>query len=298
VGFDPVPVAGKPPRPPKPLKPNKAAKLKNVVYGAAKGKKLMLDLYVPKKTPPGGRPLVIYIHGGGWQHGNRKAVEPHVKLFNKHGFAVATLDYRLSQHAKFPAQIRDCLAAVRYLKVHAARLHLNPKRFGVWGVSAGGHLAALVATASGEEKFNIGPHSSVSSEVEAAVLWFSPTDLVTMHAQMGSNPSKDHLSAKSPEGRLVGGPLNEEKYRKRAAAASPINYISPSSPPFLLMHGDKDTTIPFAQSANFHGVLKANNVESELVRVKDAGHGFKGPKGVTKKLVTRVVKFFQKHLKG
>jgi acetyl esterase/lipase len=275
---------------------SEAEVLKDIVYAAVGGNKLLLDLYLPSGAASEARPLVIWIHGGGWQKGSRAAVEDKAGPLLAHGFAVASIDYRLTDEAKFPAQIRDCLAAVRFLRSKAAEYRLDPERFGVWGASAGGHLAALVGTAAGVAEFNRGPNAGVSARVQAVCDWFGPTDLPGLQAQMGSKPAFDHQAADSPEGKLVGGPLNTEPYRTRAREASPIRYIDASTPPFLIMHGDRDTTIPIAQSEGLQAALAKNGVASTFETVAGAGHGFELPPAERRALVDRVVAFFEKHL--
>lgn len=268
----------------------------DIVYATVGGKELLLDLYLPEEAASTGRPLVIWIHGGGWQGGSRKGVAGKDRPLLARGFAVASIEYRLTDEAPFPAQIRDCLAAVRFLRANAAEYHLDPDRFGVWGASAGGHLAALVGTAAGVAEWNRGPHADVSAQVQAVCDWFGPVDLVNLQAQMGPEPTADHESADSPEGRLVGGPLDEEPYRTRALEASPIRYVDASAPPFLIMHGDRDRQIPLEQSASLHRALFEHGVESSFETVGRAGHGFKVSDKRLRRLVGKVVAFFEKHL--
>jgi acetyl esterase/lipase len=268
----------------------------DVVYARVDGRELRLDLFLPAGDASARHPLVIWIHGGGWRSGSRASVSRKSGPLLERGFAVASIDYRLTDQALFPAQIRDCLAAVRFLRAGADEYRLDPDRFGVWGASAGGHLAALVGLAAGIEEFNIGPHAEVSAEVQAVCDWFGPTDLVEMHGQMGLAPAADHRSADSAEGRLVGGPLDREPYGTRALEASPIRYVREGAPPFLIMHGDRDQVIPLEQSASLHRELVDRGVESTFHTVRGAGHGFKVSAKRYRRLVGKVVAFFEKHL--
>ena len=151
------------------------------------------------------------------------------------GYAVASINYRLSQHAVFPAQIEDCKAAIRWLRANAAKYHLDPDHIGVWGASAGGHLVALLGTTgSVKELEGKGGNLDQSSRVQCVVDWFGPTDLATMGGS--------HDKPGSPESRLIGGPVQENK--EKARKASPLTYVSKDSAPFLIMHGDQDNTVP------------------------------------------------------
>lgn len=273
-----------------------ARAFKDVVYDTVDGTDLLLDLYLPEADDGDGLPLVIWIHGGGWQSGSRRGVAGKAGPLLERGFAVASIEYRLTGEARFPAQIRDCLAAVRFLRANAAEYGLDPDRFGVWGASAGGHLAALIGTAAGFEEWNQGPYADVSARVQAVCVWFGPTDLVNLQAQMGPGPAADHESADSPEGRLVGGPLTEEPYRAAALEASPIRHVDTGAPPFLIMHGDRDRQIPLEQSAGLHRALFEHGVESTFETVPGAGHGFRVSPARFRRLVGRAVAFFEEHL--
>ncbi|MBN2000034.1 alpha/beta hydrolase, partial [candidate division KSB1 bacterium] len=147
---------------------------RDVEFADINEKSLLLDLYIPAAEGP--LPLVIWIHGGAWRAGD-KNVTPAVPLLTDHGFAVASISYRFSQHAIFPAQLHDCKAAVRWLRAHANKYHLDPLRFGVWGASAGGHLAAMLGTTGDEGTLEgkVGRKRG-SSRVQAVCDWFGPTD--------------------------------------------------------------------------------------------------------------------------
>ncbi len=252
----------------------------NLAYG--KHERQKLDIFVPKGDGP--FPLVIWIHGGGWEAGN-KDTNPALELLAK-GFAVAGANYRLSQHAPFPAQIEDCKAAVRYLRANAKKYNLDEKHFGVWGASAGGHLVALLGTAGNvKELEGEGDNLKVSSKVQAVIDWFGPTDLLKM--------TPENAPATHPIVKLVGGPLKEKS--KLAEQANPIKYISKETPPFLIIHGDKDTLVPLNQSEILHEAIKKAGVESELVVIKNAGHGGKDFLAALDR--EKMITFLEKHLK-
>jgi acetyl esterase/lipase len=245
-----------------------------------------LDLYLPKDRE-NKVPLVVFVHGGAWLAGDKGAARAALPLVSQ-GFAVASINYRLSQHATFPAQIHDCKAAIRYLRANADKYQLDAERIGVWGPSAGGHLAALLGTSGGVESLegNLG-HNDQSSQVQAVVDWFGPTDLV----QMGGS----HNRPNAPEARLLGGPVQERL--AEAKSANPITYVDSSDPPFLIMHGDKDPVVPYSQSELLDAALREAKVEVELVRVAGAGHGgpqFQGRQSGS--VMSQVETFFQQHL--
>ena len=145
------------------------------------------------------------------------------------GYAVASINYRFSQHALFPAD-QDCKAAIRWLRANAAKYHIDPDHIGVWGYSAGGHLVAMLGTAGGVKEFDNGANLDQSSRVQCVVDWFGPTEMMTM-GPLADKP--DRVVAK-----LIGGPVQNNK--EKARAASPLTYVGKDSAPFLIVHGDKD----------------------------------------------------------
>jgi acetyl esterase/lipase len=255
---------------------------------------LRLDLYLPRQRSANQRlPLVIWVHGGAWLEGN-KFPTPAAALATR-GYAVASVGYRFSQEALFPAQIADCKAAVRFLRANANRYRLDPDRFGAWGPSAGGHLVALLGTADHVREWDqqVGGNPDVSSRVQAVCDWFGPTDLTKMAAQAPPDGRIDHDAPDAPEARLIGGPVQQNK--EKAARANPITYVTKNAPPFLIQHGDRDTIVPFGQSELLHEALKKAGVPVTFERVAGAGHG--GPAFDTPEMFDKVAAFFDKHLK-
>ena len=185
-----------------------------------------LDLYLPRDAR--GAPLIVMIHGGAFLFGDKGGED--VGKFLRAGYAVASLNYRLSQHALFPAQVEDCKAAVRWLRAHAADFGYDPDRFGAYGKSAGGYLAAMLGTTGETTTFDVGENLSFSSRVQAVVDYFGPTDFLQMDAHRV--PGGDlHDGADSPESRLIGGPIQENP--AQVQRANPITYVTPSAPPFF-----------------------------------------------------------------
>lgn len=259
---------------------------RDVEYGTGGGRALRLHLVRPRAPRPGPMPVVVYVHGGAWRAGSRDAgVGPLTRLARK-GFGGASIEYRLSGEATFPAQIEDCKCAIRFLRAKAKELGFDPDRIGVWGPSAGGHLAALLGT-SGDvpELEGTGGWAGQSSRVQAVVDWFGPTDFLIM-----GKGKLDHDAPGSPESLLVGGPIRQNK--DKAARANPITYVTKDDPPFLIMHGDRDETVPPNQSEALHAALKKAGVPSTLQILKGAGHGFRGEDAIR-----AVEEFFDDHLK-
>ena len=248
--------------------PAGAKALCDMVYIENGHERQKLDLYLPANTE-GSFPLIIWVHGGAWKGGSKDRCP--AARFVSQGYAVASVNYRLSQHAVFPAQIQDCKAAVRWLRAHAKEYRLDPDRFAAWGSSAGGHLVALLGVTGDTKEFDIGPNLDYSSRVQAVVDYFGPTDLTRMAAQSGPDSAMNHDAPNSPESELIGGPVPDNP--EKALKASPITYVSKNDPPFLLVHGDKDPLVPWQQSQMLNEALKKAGVESELQIVKGAGHG-------------------------
>jgi acetyl esterase/lipase len=251
-----------------------------ITYAVAPGyRPLQLDLWVPSTpTPP---PLVVWIHGGGWMFGDRRYLPETLRpnsLFEESvaaGLAVATIDYRHALEAHFPAQLHDSKAAIRYLRAHAEVLGIDTTKIGVWGESAGGHLAALVGL-TGEHAELEGAIGVLrqSSAVDVVVDWYGPADLA-LQPREGRSPE---IAAKLPpemltpaEELLAGG--NDEH---TLAVASPISYVTPDAPPFLLIHGTADTVVPYVQSEVLTQALADAGVSTELVPIEGADHIFNG----------------------
>jgi len=261
--------------------------LRDVEYVPGGHARQRLDLFIPPGTT-NPLPLIIWVHGGAWLGGSKEQCPALSHL--QRGYAVASINYRLSQHAIFPAQIEDCKAAVRWLRAHAAEHNLDPDRFAVWGASAGGHLVALLGTTGDVKEFDVGKNLESSSRVQAVVDFFGPTDLTQMAKDSLPNPPFDHDAADSPESKLLGGPVQENK--EKAARANPITYVTPSDPPFLIMHGNRDNLVPFQQSELLRDALQQAGVPVTLRIIESAGHGFGG-----REIDQQVAEFFDRQLK-
>jgi acetyl esterase/lipase len=213
-----------------------------------------MDLYVPKAADPAHpAPVVIWIFGGSWKYGS-KGYHVNVRDLPDSGIAVAAIQYRMSSTAKYPAQLEDCEAAVNWLRAHGTAYGIDPQRVGVSGESAGGHLAALLGTVEGK------------SSIRAVLALYPPTDLVQL-GRMYAVPGKLGDIEK-----LLGGPI--EQKLPLARDASPVNHVTASSPPFLIIHGANDTLVPVAQSEKLQRALRQAGVQSQLIIVPDKGHWF------------------------
>ncbi len=262
---------------------------RNIVYAKAGGRELLLDLYLPEGGSPKPLPLIVWIHGGAWRAGTKNQA-PVVPLV-KQGYAAASVGYRFTQEAPFPANLQDCKAAIRWLRANAGKYNIDPNRIGVWGSSAGGHLVAMLGT-SGDVAELEGTHgvTGVSSRVQAVVDWFGPTRV----ARMSQYPSRmDHDSPESPENQLVGALVQQNP--ELAEKANPARYASKDDPPFFIQHGDADPLVPMEQSEILADALKAAGASAEMEVLAGAGHG--GPHFQAPGNVARVRAFFDRVLK-
>ena len=229
---------------------------------------LKLDLYSSESGAPAG--LIIWVHGGAWRGGSRNDVD--LKKMTGRGWAVASVDYRLSTTAQFPAQIFDIKAAIRFLRAHANEYGYPSDRFVIAGSSAGGHLAALVGVTNGEAKLegNEGEFTKESSSVQAIVDLYGASNLTTILAQ--STPHG--LAMRKPALDLLLGGQPDAK-PDLARLASPVFHVDPSDPPLLLMHGDEDPQMPINQSQEFQAAYEKAGLRVEFKVLHGSGHGGK-----------------------
>ena len=254
---------------------------RDIEFARVDDQPILLDIYEPDNTD-GPLPLVVYIHGGGWTSGSRKNCK--ATHLSGLGYVVASIDYRLLDEAIFPAQIYDCKAAIRWLRANAEQYSINPNRVGVWGNSAGAHLSSLVGTSGGvaELEGDIGV-TGYSSSVQAVLSVAGPCDMLDMFDRYGSDPDGAVY-------RLFGGPLEET--HDLIVDASPIAHISFDDPPFLLVHGDHDYTVPYTQSVKFEQALLGAGVDVTLYTIPDGRHGTQDDGADA-----AIIAFFDQHLK-
>jgi acetyl esterase/lipase len=273
----------------------------DLTYAVVGPRPLKLDLYWPANAIAP-YPTLIYIHGGGWQGGSKAGIPPMCGLALQHGFAVASLDYRLTSEAAqfapepvtFPAQIFDVKGAVRWLRANASTYQLDAAKFAAFGTSAGGHLTALLASSGGVAGLegDVGGNLGFSSRVQAAVDYFGPTDLLQIADDINTPPGSgiDHDAPTSPESALLGweGPgqgVGDIKAHLSdptppypalvalANDANPITWVDASDPPIMIGHGTNDTSVPVNQSSRLSAALFAANVSHDFRAIPLATHG-------------------------
>jgi acetyl esterase/lipase len=248
--------------------PNGVSAFRDIVYQTNNGyRPQVVDIYVP--SSPGPHPLVLYIHGGGWSGGHTRhsgALADFPKVLASlaaEGFTVASLEYRLSSEARFPAQLQDSNAALRFLRAHATEYRIDPSRVGVWGGSAGGHLAALTAVTC--RNTSLDAAAGTDGCVQAAATWYGVYDFAGMSA--------------TPDGNAAGATLlgcDKLCPGDRIRAVSPVTYIDAKDPPFLLIHGDDDKVVPVAQSHIGEAALKKAGVSVQSIYIPAVDHSFIG----------------------
>jgi acetyl esterase/lipase len=237
---------------------------KDVTYCTADDVALEMDLYSPPATDSGSpAPVVVYVHGGGWQRGDKSNISGRrsvVEELTARGYLVAAIDYRLAPQYEWPAQIEDVKCAVRYLRANDSTYDIDPDRIGAWGGSAGGHLVALLGLTDANAGLEgQGGYAEQSSSVQAVVDMFGPTDLTS--SDFASNARASKIAEA-----VFGGST------ETLMQASPVNYVSKDAPPFFILHGEKDPLVPPAQSQELYDRLKAVGVPVNLVMVENAGH--------------------------
>jgi acetyl esterase/lipase len=250
-----------------------------------------LDLYLPKNRKSDRLPVIVFFHGGGWMQGDKSLGAAGLMPFLRTGqYAGVSVGYRLSGEAQWPAQIYDCKAAIRWVRANATTYELDADHIGVWGSSAGGHLALLLGVSGDvpELEGDIGPNKGVSSKVAAVANFFGVSELLAM---IGQPSDIDRTRSDAPEARLISGALRENP--NKAKAASPITYVTANDPPVLTVHGTKDRTVPYDQAVRLDAALRKVGVPSYFVTVKGGGHGDFGNAAAD-----RVEAFFDKYLRG
>ncbi|WP_419307615.1 alpha/beta hydrolase fold domain-containing protein [Chromohalobacter israelensis] len=256
----------------------------DIVFASPGGHELRVDLWVPEigERPP----IILFLHGGGWKFGDRKLAPDLERFFARHGIAMASIDYRLSGVAPFPAAVEDVKTAIRWLKSVADEYGFDGERLGLWGSSAGAHLATLSVSA-GPDRFRGEQHryAGYSERVKAIVAGYGPTDFLRQDAYRDptGKPSDDPESIQMPPGKrsadadsmessFLGAPI--EQVPERVATANPARYVRPGLPPMLLLHGLSDTAVPWQQSQLLFEALSEAGSPVILGLVDHLGHGF------------------------
>lgn len=256
--------------------------LTDVSYCTADNSSQKMDVYFPDSGGPW--PVVVYVHGGSWMRGDKTEALMFAGSMTSQGYLVVSINYRLYPPARFPGMIEDVKCAVRSLRAHAAEYNLDPNRVGAMGVSAGGHLVALLGTSDQSAGWDVGEYLDQSSSVKAVIAMAAVTDL-----------TKNFPNADIETMRHVG--FGEDNI----VQASPITHVTSDDPPFLLIHGDRDELVPYEQSQLMYARLVQMNVPAQLVIVKNATHSFIAPEGTTTPSLVEInqiiLDFLAKYLK-
>jgi acetyl esterase/lipase len=270
--------------------------IKDVPY-ASQSAAQKLDIYFPERVK-GPVPVVVWLHPGGFAAGDKDMAKANAGALAARGYATVSANYRLAGEARFPAQIFDAKAAVRWVRANAGKYNFNTNRIATWGISAGATLAALLGTAGNVkelEDLSMG-NATESSRVDAVIDWFGPIDFLTMSSQrQHTSPKPAPENDKSGESLMFGGPVSAvpEKYK----AASAIYYVNAECPPFYIQHGSTDEVVPSQQSIDFAKALEAaigkENVELHLI--DNAGHFDRAH--VSNENIRASIDFLDNHLK-
>lgn len=263
----------------------------SIPYADTDNPRQQLDLLLPSDRKQKKLPVIVFIHGGAWRSGDRRAGHRRLADYVASGeYAGVSVGYRLTDEAHWPAQIHDCKAAIRWIRGQSDRHGFDPQRIGVIGSSAGGHLVAMLGVSGNTDRLNgtLGSHQQQSSRVTCVTDEYGPSDLPAMK----DYPSRmDHDQPSSPEGRLVGGRVSD--HPQTARSASPISWVTAKTSPFLIVHGDRDPLVPFNQSVRLHKALRKVGVDAYLITVTQGGHGgFRNPE-----IAHRQRAFFDRHLR-
>lgn len=270
------------------------------VYSTAGGRDRLADVWLPDAaTAPAPWPVVIFLHGGAWRFGDRRLAPDLSRHFASAGIAMVSIDYRLSTEALFPASVIDTRTAVRWVRAHAAEFGFDAARIGLWGSSAGGHLAAVAGLAP-RGLFDSGEWAGHPGDVQAISAGYPPTDLLQMDAQRDPAilPTDDPESAHLPRPRPITDPRGLEalylgapapEVPEIAARANPCTLARADAPPVLILHGTRDAMVPIGQSRLLYEALAAAGAPVTLIEVDGLGHGFlnrtdlddRGPRAMT-----------------
>ncbi len=265
---------------------------KDIAYAATDNPRQCLDLYLPRvRDDEEPLPVLVYIHGGAWRAGDKRGGGFRLARFVAEGkYAGISVGYRLTGEAKWPAQLHDCKAAIRWIRANAEKHNLDAEKIAVWGTSAGGHLVSCLGTMNDDEALegDLGEHDDQSSRVACVINYYGPSNLLTMDDHKSQIR---HNAPNSPESLLIGGPIQQNKEKTRTACS--LFYVTKDDAPHLIVHGTNDRLVPYPQSEVFDKALDDAGVPSTLIKMDGGGHGFR-----SEELDRRVEKFLAKHLQG
>jgi acetyl esterase/lipase len=261
----------------------------DIAYTDKDNPRQKLNLYVPSEKPSQSIPIIVYIHGGGWEGGSKDGAEVLSPFFADGRYAAASVGYRLTNEAHFPDQIHDCKAALRWIARHADEYGIDRNRIALFGISAGGHLVSLLGTTVGDKDFEgpLGERVDVPVRPRCVANFCGPSNFLTFETQ-GSSISGEKPG---PVMKLFNGKVSENQ--DKAKAASPELHVSNDDPPFLHIHGTKDILVPYQQAIEFDKALDAAGVSSTLLTGDGGPHVFS-----SKELLETMNRFFDRHLLG
>lgn len=247
-------------------------------------KDLKMDIIYPEDLEKK-YPCIVWICGGAWVTMDRSAHLAYLAELARSGFVVASVEYRTTNEAVYPAQVEDVKAGIRYLRAHSERYHIDPERFGVMGESAGGYLTAMAALVD-DPAYDVGEYLEHSSKVQAACPWYPPTDV-------SSFPYESPIQAEaSPESLLLG--KNVMLNKEEAIRICPVTYVSKDAPPFMILHGVEDHTVPFKQGEMLHDRLEEAGCDVQLIAIEGADHA--DQQFFQKEIWQRIIEFFHEKL--
>lgn len=265
--------------------------LKDLDYVGKGHPRQQLDLYLPETKADKARPLIVFIHGGAWAGGSKQdGVGPLSLFLSEHRYAAASLGYRLTNEASWPAQIHDCKAALRWLGQHATKYDYDINRIALFGVSAGGHLVSLLGTSIGDKALegSLGLTEAPAPRIQCVINFCGPTNFLSYSQQGGTIDPDD---PKNVIAKFFGGPMKE--HLELAKVASPVHHVTPDDPPFLHIHGTNDELVPYAQAQEFDAAFEKVGVSSTLLTGTGAGHAF-----LSEELIGHMRAFLAHHLLG
>lgn len=255
-----------------------------------------LDIFIPAGKGP--FPAVILIHSGSFRAGDKKMAYPKALRLVKQGYVAIPVNYRLSGEATFPAAVHDCKAAIRFVRAHADAYKVQADKIACWGTSAGGNLAAMMATSAGDSLMagTVGQHLAESTSVQATVIWYAPINLGTLAEQAQQLKLGEKFEATMAT-EYLGVEVGDHAHTALIATADPTSYLDPNDPPFLVQVGDKDAVIPYLQSQAFASALKQTLPSNQVIYTELAGAGHGGKPFGNDANFRRVINFLDEHLK-
>lgn len=268
------------------------------------GAPLTLNILMPDNRPPAGAPLpeempllqedrfplLVYLAGGGFRFTDKDSWIPMLTWFCRKGYVVATVDYRCSDEAKFPAAVQDVKCALRFLRAHAAEYEIDPQRIALMGDSAGGYLSVMTAATNGAAQFETAEYAEYSSRVQCVCDWFGPVDFLALNDSC-EDPVEDHNASDSPESQFLGAPLPE--IPELCRVASPLTHLGQDMAPTIIFHGTSDHAVGPKQSIALYDALKQAGIPADLYLIEGAAHV--GPEFSQPEILARIHQFFEIH---